>query len=42
LTGCPELFVALVIEWIKKGIAQHERGEGVVYADVDQIVADRR
>jgi DNA-damage-inducible protein J len=30
------------IEWIKKGIAQHERGEGVVYDDVDQIVDDRQ
>jgi DNA-damage-inducible protein J len=30
------------VEWIKRGIAQHERGEGVVYDDVDQIVANRR
>jgi DNA-damage-inducible protein J len=30
------------VDWIKKGIAQHARGEGVVYDDVDQIVTDRR
>ena len=30
------------VGWIKKGIAQHERGEGVFYDDVDQIVADRK
>jgi DNA-damage-inducible protein J len=30
------------VEWIKKGIAQHERGEGVICDDVDQIIAHRR
>jgi DNA-damage-inducible protein J len=30
------------VEWIKKGMAQHERGEGTVYDDVDQIIAYRQ
>jgi DNA-damage-inducible protein J len=30
------------VDWIKKGIAQYERGEGVIYDDVDQIIANRR
>jgi hypothetical protein len=30
------------VEWIKKGMAQHERGEGIVYHDVNQIIADRQ
>jgi hypothetical protein len=29
------------VEWVKKSIAQIERGEGVVYNDVDQIIASR-
>jgi antitoxin component of RelBE/YafQ-DinJ toxin-antitoxin module len=24
------------VDWIKRGIAQHERGEGTIYGDVDQ------
>ncbi|MDR1193151.1 MAG: type II toxin-antitoxin system RelB/DinJ family antitoxin [Peptococcaceae bacterium] len=30
------------VDWIKQGIAQHERGEGATYDDVDQIIADRQ
>jgi DNA-damage-inducible protein J len=30
------------VDWIKQGIAQHRRGEGAIYDDVDQIVADRQ
>jgi DNA-damage-inducible protein J len=30
------------IAWIQKGISQHERGEGIIYDDVDQIVANRQ
>jgi hypothetical protein len=38
----PSFYSESNIQWIKKGVAQYNRGEGVVYDDVDQIIADRQ